>query len=53
MTAVEIAIVVVVSGAFGAAVTAIVIRKLKGKGGCDCGCSGCPQSGRCKGKGKQ
>lgn len=53
MSAVEIAIVVVVSVAFVAAVTAIVIRKIKYKGGCDCGCEGCPHCGACNGKDKK
>ncbi len=42
----EIAILVVVCVAFVAAVTFIIINKIKGKSGCDCGgncsaCSGC------------
>lgn len=53
MNAVEIAIIVVVSVAFVAAVAAIIIRKVKHKGGCDCGCEGCPHCGVCNGKDKR
>lgn len=47
MGAAEIAIIVVVCAAFAAAVGYIIYRKVKGKGGCDCGCAGCPHSGTC------
>lgn len=40
MTGGEIAVLVAVCVAFAAAVTAIIIRKTKGKGGC-CDCSSC------------
>ena len=47
MGAAEIAIIVVVCVAFAAAVGDVIYRKVKGKGGCDCGCSGCPHNGAC------
>ncbi len=49
MSPVDIVIIVAVSVAFVAAVTAIIVRKLRKKGGCDCGCSGCPHAGNCRG----
>ncbi|MDE6557806.1 MAG: FeoB-associated Cys-rich membrane protein [Clostridia bacterium] len=48
MTPWEIAIIVVVAVAFAAAVGTIIYRKVKHKGGCDCGCSGCPHACHCK-----
>ena len=38
MGAVDIVIICVVSAAFLAAVGVIIYRKIKHKGGCDCGC---------------
>ena len=49
MTPVEIVIICVVAVAFAAAVGAIIYRKIKGKGGCDCGCEGCPHACNCHG----
>lgn len=49
MGATEIAVIVVVSVAFVAAVGYIIYRKVRHKGGCDCGCEGCPHACRCKG----
>ncbi len=53
MSPLDISIIVVVSVAFVAAVVAIIWRKLKKKGGCDCGCSGCPHSSTCCGGNKK
>ena len=50
MTPWEIAIIVVVAVAFVAAVGAIIYRKVKHKGGCDCGCGSCPHACHCKGE---
>ncbi len=47
MGALEIAIIVIVSVAFVAAVGYIIYRKVKHKGGCDCGCEGCPHACNC------
>ena len=49
MSPLDIAIIVVVSVAFVAAVGAIIYRKVRKKGGCGCGCSGCPHSSGCCG----
>ena len=49
MTAVDIAVIVVLGVAFLAAVGFIIYRKVKGKGGCDCGCNTCPHCDKCKG----
>ena len=48
MTPWEIAIIVVVAVAFAAAVGVIIYRKVKHKGGCDCGCEGCSHACHCK-----
>ena len=50
MTGVDIAVIVLVSVAFLSAVGVIIYRKLKHKGGCDCGCSSCPHCSDCNGK---
>lgn len=47
MTAIDIAVIVVVSVAFAAAVGFMIYRKIKHKGGCDCGCSDCCHCSRC------
>lgn len=47
MGALEIAIIVVVAVAFAAAVGYIIYRKVTHRGGCDCGCSGCPHACHC------
>lgn len=49
MGALEIAIIIVVAVAFAAAVGYIIYRKVTRKGGCDCGCGGCPHACHCKG----
>ena len=49
MGAIEIAVIVIVSVAFVAALGYIIYRKVRHKGGCDCGCSGCPHACHCKG----
>ncbi len=46
----DITIIVVVAASFVAAVGAIIYRKVKGKGDCDCGCSGCPHACSCASK---
>ena len=48
MGAVDIVIICVVSVAFLAAVGVIIYRKIKHKGGCDCGCESCPHNCNCK-----
>ena len=48
MGALEIAIIVIVSAAFAAAMGYIIYRKVTHKGGCDCGCGGCPHACHCK-----
>ncbi len=50
MGALEISIIVIVAVAFAAAVGYIIYRKVTHKGGCDCGCAGCPHSCHCKDK---
>lgn len=47
MKPVEVAIVVIAVAVVAAVVVCGIIRKKKGKTGCDCGCSGCPYGGRC------
>lgn len=47
MGAFDIAVIVLVSVAFLGAVGYLIWRKAKGKGGCDCGCSGCPYACNC------
>lgn len=47
MNVTDIVIIVVVAVAFVAAVGAIIYRKLKHKGGCDCGCDCCPHACNC------
>lgn len=44
----DIVIIVAVAAAFAAAVGVIIYRKIKHKGGCDCGCSGCPNACNCR-----
>ena len=46
MNGIDIAIIVVVSALFVAALGYIIYRKLKGKGGCDC--ADCASCGACK-----
>ena len=53
MGAIEIAVIVVVSVAFAVATGYIIYRKVKHKGGCDCGCEGCPHACHCKDGGKK
>lgn len=50
MNAFEIAALVIVCLGFVAAVTALIMRKLKHKGGCDCSCSDCSHCPHCSGK---
>lgn len=52
MNGFDIAVIVVIAVAFVAAVGTVIYRKVKGKGGCDCGCSGCPHACNCSGKKK-
>lgn len=47
MNGVEIAVIVIVSVAFVAALAGIIYKKIKHKGGCDCGCDGCTHCGKC------
>ncbi|MGN1060999.1 MAG: hypothetical protein ACI4QN_04625 [Candidatus Coproplasma sp.] len=42
MQPVDIVIICVVSVAFVVALGVIIYRKIKHKGGCDCGCDCCP-----------
>lgn len=50
MGPVDIAIVVIVSVAAVGVTGWLVYRKIKGKGGCDCGCGGCSACDKCKNK---
>jgi len=52
MNGVDIAVIVIVSVAFLAAAGAIIYRKIRHKGGCDCGCGceGCPHCSECNHK---
>ena len=43
----DIVVIVLASVAFLGAVGYLIWRKAKGKGGCDCGCSGCPHACNC------
>lgn len=52
MGVVDIVIVCVVGVAFLSAIGIIIYRKVKGKGGCDCGCSSCPHACNCHSKKK-
>ena len=47
MNAFDIVVIVLVAVAFVGAVGYLIWRKAKGKGGCDCGCSGCPHACNC------
>lgn len=48
MKAIDIAIIVIVAALFAVALGFMIYRKLKGKGGCDCGdCSACCGCKRC------
>ena len=47
MGAFDIVVIVLISVAFLGAVGYLIWRKAKGKGGCDCGCSGCPHAAGC------
>jgi hypothetical protein len=47
MSAFDIAIIILVSVAFVAVVAGVIYKKVKGKGGCDCGCDGCPHCTAC------
>lgn len=51
MSPFDIAIIVLASVAFVGVVAYLIWRKAKGKGGCDCGCSGCPGACNCGMKG--
>lgn len=47
MSPFDIVIIVLVSIAFVGVVGYLIWRKAKGKGGCDCGCEGCPHACNC------
>jgi len=47
MGACDIIVIVFVSVAFLGVVGYLAWRKAKGKGGCDCGCEGCPHACNC------
>lgn len=47
MGAFDIIAIVLVSVAFVAAVGVIIYKKIKHKGGCDCGCGHCAYSCKC------
>lgn len=46
MKIIEIIILVAAAAIVAAVIVCGIIRKKKGKTGCDCGCSGCPYHGR-------
>ncbi|MGN1373521.1 MAG: FeoB-associated Cys-rich membrane protein [Candidatus Coproplasma sp.] len=48
MTPLDIVIICIVAVAFIAALGVIIYKKVKHKGGCDCGCDCCPHSCSCK-----
>ena len=50
MGALDIAIVVIVSVAVVGVIGYLIYIKIKHKGGCDCGCSSCPNCSSCKGR---
>lgn len=47
MNAFDIVVIVLVAIAFVGAVGYLIWRRAKGRGGCDCGCSGCPHACNC------
>ena len=47
MNGFDIAIIVIVSVAAVAAIGYLIYRKVKHKGGCDCGCEGCSGCSAC------
>lgn len=47
MSGIDIAIIVVVVALFLSAIGYIVYRKVRGKGGCDCGANRCAACGLC------
>ena len=47
MGAFDIVVIVLVAVAFAGVVGYLIWRKAKGKGGCDCGCSGCSHACNC------
>ncbi|MDE7464447.1 MAG: hypothetical protein K2M48_05400, partial [Clostridiales bacterium] len=53
MSPIDIAIIVIVAVLFAAAFGYVLYRKLRGKGGCDCGgdCGGCGSCSGCNGCG--
>lgn len=53
MSPVDIVIVCVVAVAFVAAMGVIIYKKVKHKGGCDCGCDCCPHACNCKSKNEE
>lgn len=50
MKIIEIIILVAAAAIVAAVIVCGIIRKKKGKTGCDCGCSGCPYHGACSSK---
>lgn len=46
----DILVIVVVSVAVLAVIGVAIYKKANGKGGCDCGCEGCPHNCACKNK---
>ena len=40
----------VVLAVIAAIIVSLIRKKINNKGGCGCGCSGCPSSENCKGK---
>ncbi len=53
MSPFDIVIIVLVSIAFVGVVGYLIWRKAKGKGGCDCGCEGCPHACNCHKNGEK
>ena len=49
MSPLDIVVIVIVSAAFVGAAVAIIYRRLKGKGGCSCGCTDCSHCAGCRG----
>ena len=50
MGPIDIAVIVIVSVAVAGVVGWLIYRKVKHKGGCDCGCSSCANCPACKGR---
>ena len=48
MNGFDVAVIVFLSVAVAGVIGWLIYAKVKGKGGCDCGCSGCTACDKCK-----